>query len=415
VRARRRLSARTAFIGTVACSAAALLLSATAPGGLAGDRQLEALLHAGAACAALAAAQLFVPRFLDGRTTAQAALGLACVSFAVAGFGAAAVVSSGRAGADVTWASGTFAAAAYLAWSALGPKGTLSPRAVVGLVGIALTAAAAGLLGVAEAASVPLFFAAALVFATRARGGIDLVAAGVSGAAILAFYGSLDRLLVSQSGSTAGAALELACSLFLLAAATLEARRLWETRGSHEARAHAAKALHGGLAQELALLVMVGKQRLELARDDAALRELLGNSERALDEARHLISTLRRPADAPLAVALAQEGREVASRLGLQLDLELGEVEASEDVTDALTHILRESLALAASGYGAAAAVVTLAEEQGTVLRIHHGATRPREDELAELRSIERRAHAAGGEFRLVSEPDRRLIEVTIP
>src|SRR4029079_2143465 len=108
---------------------------------------------------------------------------------------------------------------------------------------------------------------------------------------------------------------------------------------------------------------------------------------------------LRRPADAPLAVALAQEGREVASRLGLQLDLELGEVEASEDVTDALTHILRESLALAASGYGAAAPVVTLAEEQGAVLRIHPGATRPREDELAELRSIERRAHAAGGEF----------------
>jgi signal transduction histidine kinase len=337
------------------------------------------------------------------------------VSFAVAGFGAAAVVSSGRAGADVTWASGTFAAAAYLAWSALGPEGALSPHAVVGLVGVALTAAAVGLLSVAEAASVPLFFAAALVFAARARGGIDLVAAGVSGAAILAFYGSLDRLLVSQSGSTAGAALELACSLFLVAAATLEARRLWETRASHEARAHAAKALHGGLAQELALLVMVGKQRLELARDDAALRELLGNSERALDEARHLISTLRRPADTPLAVALAQEGREVASRLGLRLDLELGEVEASEDVTEALTHILRESLALAASGYGAAAAVVTLVEEQGTVLRIHHGATRPREEELAELRSIERRAHAAGGEFRLVSEPDRRLIEVTIP
>lgn len=405
---------RKAFLGTVACSAAVLLLSATAPTGLADDRQLEALLHVGTAFAALAAAQLFVPRFLEGRATSQAALGLSCASLAVAGFAAALFVSSGSGAAGVTWASGTLAAGAYLAWSALGPARVVSPRAFTGLVGVALAAAGVGLLGLAEAASVPLFFVAALVFAARARGGIDLVAAGISGAAILGFYESLDRLLLSKSGSAAGAALGLACSSLLLAAATLEARRLWERRASEEARAHAAKVLHGGLAQELALLVMVGKQQLAAARDDAALQELLRSSERALDEARHFIATLRRPADAPLAVALAQEGQEVATRLGLQLDLELGEVEASEDVTETLTHILRESLALAASEYGCNVAVAALAAEKGTVLRVHHGGTEPRED-TTELRSIERRAQAAGGALRLVSGPDGRLIEVTIP
>jgi signal transduction histidine kinase len=406
---------RKAFLGTVASSAAVLLLSATAPTGLAGDRQLEVLLHVGAAFAALAAAQLFVPRFLEGRATSQAALGLSCASLAIAGFAAALLVSSGSGAAGVTWASGTLAAAAYMAWSALGPATVVSPRALTGLVGVALAATGVGLLGLAEAASAPLFFVAALVFAARARGGIDLVAAGISGAAILAFYESLDRLLLSKSGSAASAALELACSSFLLAAATLEARLLWERRASEKARAHAAEVLHGGLAQELALLVMVGKQQLARARDDGALRELLRSSERALDEARHAIASLRRPADAPLAVALAQEGQEVASRLGLQLDLELGEVEASEDVTETLTHILRESLALAASEYGCNVAVAALAEENGTVLRVHHGGTGPRHEDASELRSIERRAQAAGGALRLVSGPDGRLIEVTIP
>jgi signal transduction histidine kinase len=406
---------RKAFLGTVAGSAAALLLSATTSGGLAGPRQLEMLLHAGAAFAALAAAQLLVPRFLEGRATSHAALGLACVSLAVAGFAAALVVTSGEGAAGMTWASGTLAAAAYLVWSALAPDRPVSPHALAGFAGVALAAAGVGLSGLGEAASAPLFFTAALVFAARAHGGIDLVAAGISGAAILAFYGSIDRLLLSKSGSAAGATLELVCSLFLVAVATLEARRLWERRAAEEARANAADALHGGLAQELALLVMVGKQRLEGARDDATLRELLDNSERALDEARHVIATLRRPVDASLAAALAHEGREVASRVGLELDVELGEVEASGEVTEALTHILRETLALAASAYGAEVAVVTLAEEHGTVLRIQLGAAGPRREDSMELSSIERRAQAVGGALRLVSEPDGRLIEVTIP
>jgi signal transduction histidine kinase len=80
-----------------------------------------------------------------------------------------------------------------------------------------------------------------------------------------------------------------------------------------------------------------------------------------------------------------------------------------------LTHILRESLALAAAGYGAEMAVVTLAQEHGMVLRIHHGTTGRRDEDFSELSSIERRARAAGGALRLSSEPDRRLIEVTIP
>jgi signal transduction histidine kinase len=410
----QRIPLRTAFLATLACSAAVLLLSAAAPERLKADRQLEVLLHGGAAFAALAAAQLVLPRLLDGRATSQAALGLACVTFAAGEFAAASTVSSGGDGAHIAWSAGSLAASAYLAWSALATDKPITPGSLIRLLAVGVVAIAVALVGVAEFPAVVLFFAAALGFAARALRSVDFMTAGLSSAAILALYSALDRLLLSPSGSVGGATLGLGCGLLLLGSATLGARLLWERRASEQARAGAADALHGGVAQELALLVMVSKQRLGAAQDDAALRAVLDESERALDETRHLISTLRRPADAPLAIALANEGREVAYRVGLELALELDEVEVAEDAKDAITLILREGLALAATEYGATAAVVTLAGEHGAVLRIRHDGKRPcRHERLAELESIERRARSAGGQ--LVFEQDERLIEVTIP
>ncbi len=115
-----------------------------------------------------------------------------------------------------------------------------------------------------------------------------------------------------------------------------------------EERARIARALHDGVAQEvLHLLAQARRLRAERPGPDADL--LVACAERALDESRTAISTLRAPLDEPLPAALERVGDELARRLELDVSVRAEpSVAVAPPVSEALVRIVGEALVNAA-------------------------------------------------------------------
>jgi signal transduction histidine kinase len=121
------------------------------------------------------------------------------------------------------------------------------------------------------------------------------LAVAVAAGSLLAVLAVLAELLLPNGGS-GGAALAaalLVASFFALLATTASAKRRWEAAAAAESRRQVALELHDGLAQELALLVLLSKQGAQAGTPDRALEDVADASQRALDEARHVIATLK--------------------------------------------------------------------------------------------------------------------------
>ena len=90
--------------------------------------------------------------------------------------------------------------------------------------------------------------------------------------------------------------------LCLLVGAAREVRSYWARAAVLEDRRRLARDLHDGLTQELTYLYAQA-QRLQTHPDDRRIaHQISGAAGRAIDEARHAIGALTRPADQAFAV-----------------------------------------------------------------------------------------------------------------
>jgi signal transduction histidine kinase len=187
-------------------------------------------------------------------------------------------------------------------------------------------------------------------------------------------------------------------------------------------RRRVARDLHDGVAQELAFISSQMHWLRTQPDDKETTGQIMEAVQRALDESRGAISTLSRPVQHSLDLALATTAEEVAERLGakLELDLQPG-VRTSPAWEEALPRILREAVANAVRHGRANTVSVRLRNSDGIWLRIADDGegfdpTRPRAENSFGLISMRERAEALGGEFRLDSKPGQGTsVEILVP
>ena len=119
-----------------------------------------------------------------------------------------------------------------------------------------------------------------------------------------------------------GDLLRTASYLLMLVGAVREIRAHWarESQSAVEAeRQRIARELHDGVAQEIALIQMVG---LPLVRRDPSrdVSEILDAADRALEETRTAIDTLRSSTDDPIGTVLVRSAQRVAARHGATVE-----------------------------------------------------------------------------------------------
>ncbi len=366
--------------------------------------------------------------------------------------------ATGRApGAFATWmpASGRLLAAGLLAAAAFAPRRALPRPAHAARLAVAgsltvLAVAALALLALAPALAPPertgellagnagaialkaisagLIGLAAIGFATRGRRRLDWFAVLLSwGTALLAF-GWLNYLLVPSlyvDWFYAGDVLGLGAYVLLAAGAVAEIRSYQRDRtrlAASEERGRVARELHDGVAQELAY-VLSQTRRLHRERPTPATAQLVSAAERALDESRSAISTLRAPLDEPLHVALERAAGELGRRLELDVRIDVEHsVEVTPPVREAVMRIVGEALANAARHGGAQTAAIELRAGAPRRLTVRDDGCGFDPDPLRipdgsyGLLSIRERVEAFGGRLAIRSAPGVGTeIEVALP
>jgi signal transduction histidine kinase len=276
-----------------------------------------------------------------------------------------------------------------------------------------------------------LLFAAGALFARRAEeSGEELMtwlAAGSIVAGFARFNFFFFPTLYSNWIST-GDVLRVAFYVLLFIGTAREISAYQERAAASavlDERRRMARDLHDGLAQELAYISGQAKRlsslTAEYADNHIQLEYLAAAAERALGESRRAIAALTLPMHEPLHVALAQEAEEVAMRIGLRLDLSLDPtIEVDPATRDTLVRIVREAVSNAGRHGHAGQISVELRNGEGLHLRVVDDGEGF--DPIVPvtrgfgLVSMQERAKALGGEFRLASQPGRGTeIEIVIP
>ena len=168
-----------------------------------------------------------------------------------------------------------------------------------------------------------------------------------------ALAGAAGRHLSSRQA----AASELAAAVEQEVAAERERARL--ARDMHDSLA---KTVHG-----IALSAAALGRRIERDPAGAALdaQRLASDAETAAREARGLIYGLRAEGTGPLAETVAERSRAFADRTGIDVRLEIGDVDTGPAVRHELVQILEEALRNVERHASSAGVTVTLAEEEG--------------------------------------------------
>ena len=191
-----------------------------------------------------------------------------------------------------------------------------------------------------------------------------------------------------------------------------------------EERRRIARDLHDGLAQELAFIVTQTKRLAALTADFVEDRRqvdyLAAAAERALDESRRAVAALTQPLYQPLHVALAQEAREIAGRVGVDLELKLDpNIEADPATSEMLLRVVREAVANAGRHGHAGHISVELSNGDSLRLRVvddGDGFDPSAKTDGFGLLSMQERVRAFGGRFSIASEVGRGTeVEVAIP
>jgi signal transduction histidine kinase len=276
-----------------------------------------------------------------------------------------------------------------------------------------------------------LFFAAGAAFTTRAkRTGEELMIWLAAGSVVAGFAGFNFFFLPTfySDWISTGDVLRVAFYVLLFIGAVREIST-YQQRAAESAvldeRRRMARDLHDGLSQELAFIAAEAKRltslTAEFAHDPARLEHLASAAERALDESRRAIATLAQPIHAPLHVAMAREAEEVAARIGVGLQLALDPTIEVDPVTrETLLRIVREAVSNA--GRHGRARRISVELTNGDSLRLRVTDDGDGFDPVGSvsrgfgLVSMQERAKALGGEFRLKSRlGDGTEIEVMIP
>jgi signal transduction histidine kinase len=277
-----------------------------------------------------------------------------------------------------------------------------------------------------------LFVAAGFSFARRAEKTGDELMTWLAVGSVLAAFARVNYFIFPSLYSqwvSVGDALRLSFYLILFIGAARELRT-YQGRAASAAvldeRRRMARELHDGLAQELAFIAGQTKRLAEISADlvddQMHVEHLAAAAERALDESRRAIAALSQPALEPFHVAVANEAREVAARVGAELELELAtDVEVDPAKREMLLRIVREAVGNAARHGHAGKIVVHLSNGDGVHLTIVDDGVGFDSGALAAgerfgLTSMRERAVAAGAEFRLTTRAGGgTLIEVVLP
>jgi signal transduction histidine kinase len=135
-------------------------------------------------------------------------------------------------------------------------------------------------------------------------------------------------------------------------------------------RRRMARDLHDGVAQELAFIAS-RMPRLARHGQEDAVADISQAVRRALDESRLAISTLGRPLEEPVHLALASTAKEAVGAAGTQLELDLEpDVVVPAAWEQALPRILREAVGNAVQHGHARTVTVHLRDADGIWLRV---------------------------------------------
>jgi signal transduction histidine kinase len=187
-------------------------------------------------------------------------------------------------------------------------------------------------------------------------------------------------------------------------------------------RRRMARDLHDGVAQELAFIASRMHRLARQAEDKETVAEVDQAVRRALTESRAAISTLGRPLEEPLHVALANTAKEVVGLEGARLELDLQpDVVVPDAWAQALPRILREAVSNAMQHGHPTTVTVHLRDADGVWLRVTDDGSGfdpsdPRFRSSFGLIAMRERTESLGGQFKLSSEPGRGTsVEVLLP
>jgi signal transduction histidine kinase len=265
---------------------------------------------------------------------------------------------------------------------------------------------------VGQAATMVLFAAAAAGYARRSARRSDGFLSWLAVAGVLGSLAALNAVLYPslQPGWVQVAdGFRIAFYLVVLAGAGWEIQHYWTSlsqASALEERRRLARELHDGLAQEVAY---IGRQARLLDPDEPAARRIAAASTRALAESRRAITLLSSGADVPLGLSFSEAIRDVAARVGVELDVVVATRRPlARDAADALTRIACEAIANAAQHGGAGRVVIELSSGARAVLRVSDdGRGFPAGEDAPErrghgLRGMHERVAALGGDLRIV-------------
>jgi signal transduction histidine kinase len=178
-----------------------------------------------------------------------------------------------------------------------------------------------------------------------------------------------------------------------------------------EERRQMARNLHEGVAQELAFIASRMHRLADEAADKETIVEVDQAVRRALSESRMAISTLNRPLDEPLHVALAHTAREVVGPTDARLELDLDpDVVVPAVWAHALPKIVREAVSNAVQHGRPRTVRVHLRDADGIWLRVTDDGdgfdpSAPPAQPHFGLISVKEQTESLGGEFKLWSAP----------
>jgi signal transduction histidine kinase len=439
----RRSTRLTLATAVLSAAATALVTALPALDFAYRQRELHVGLETASALIALLASYLLLGRFLRRRRLDDLALFVAMSLFALSNlFFAAlpAMLLDGGSERFSTWAalSGRLLGAVALALGAFAPPRTvraarreavfamLIPVGIVGTTALVVGAFHSSFPSGVEAELTPeasgrprlvahpaifvvqlvagaLFAAAAVGFVRRSSRERDGFVRWLGVASVLGAFARINYFLYPSLYTEwvyVGDAFRLLFYAVVLAAALREISSYWQAESRAtilEDRRRLAGDLHGGVAQELALVGM-NLKRLDQANEYVS--RAVAGVERGLADARTAIVALRSPVDEPLDVALARVAREVAAREGTEVVLALSPgVEAPQETREALARILAEAITNAAQRGEADVVRVELEKDGRLSLRVQQSGTALQ----PALHALREQASALGGEVEVRS------------
>jgi signal transduction histidine kinase len=199
--------------------------------------------------------------------------------------------------------------------------------------------------------------------------------------------------------------------LCLLVGAAREVRSYWARAAVLEDRRRLARDLHDGLTQELTYLYAQA-QRLQTHPEDRRIaQQISGAAGRAIDEARHAIGALTRPADQAFAVSLQQSVEDLGRRYDVRTATSIEDsVVVTPKQAEAILRITGEALRNAVRHGGASCVSVGLQAEP-LLLTVSDDGCGFTPDEVPSrgfgLTSMRERAEGAGAAYGLTSTVGR--------